>query len=167
MQSIDLSQWSERSLKRFKSLLDRERDAELFPDLALSAEECRELELFRLGGAERRPADAPPPLIRMAYANGILVVVERTIVDPVEEDTPPPRTITPDPPASIINAPIDVAPPSTSEPRCEFCCGRCVGQDHADFITLHWLDPTEIARRDREATQLMLHMIPFGHHGCY
>ena len=97
MQSIDLSQWSERSLKRFKSLLDRERDAELFPDLALSAEECRELELFRLGGAERRLADAPPPLIRMAYANGILVVVERTIVDPVEEDTPPPRTITPDP----------------------------------------------------------------------
>jgi hypothetical protein len=53
-----------------------------------------------------------------------------------------------------------VGPP---EPPCSYCGGReCVGPYHPAYSTLHSQDPVEIAARDREATQVMLKMMPFG-----
>ena len=41
--------------------------------------------------------------------------------------------------------------------------GPCVGTHHEFYRTLHYLDPEETARRQTEATAVMLKMMRFGH----
>jgi len=56
---MDLHRWSDRDLHRYHQLVSKALDAESFPELALTPDELRELEKFRLGIAER--IDPPPP----------------------------------------------------------------------------------------------------------
>lgn len=46
---------------------------------------------------------------------------------------------------------------------CVYCRrAPCIGSDHPAFPTLHFADPTEVARRNEEATKEMLKMLPYG-----
>jgi hypothetical protein len=57
--------------------------------------------------------------------------------------------------------PRDSSPSPKSAPlHCPYCGERpCVGADSPWFRILHWHEPTEIARRDAEATEEMMQMI--------
>ena len=54
---------------------------------------------------------------------------------------------------------------SDNEPQPETCpyCGReCIGPEHPAYPTLHFLDPQEVQKRDKEATAVMRKMVRFG-----
>jgi hypothetical protein len=46
---------------------------------------------------------------------------------------------------------------------CPYCNRPCIGADNRWFRVLHWHDPAEVARRNAEATAVMLKQMPFGH----
>jgi hypothetical protein len=65
-----------------------------------------------------------------------------------------------------VQAPTDPAgevPVSTPMPApeiiCPYCRRKCVGPDHVAYETLHWDDPTEVKKRDKNATAVMLRQI--------
>ena len=55
---VDYNRWSDADLHRYRQLLTRAIDAEVLPELALTDDELRELERYRLGLVER--IDAVP-----------------------------------------------------------------------------------------------------------
>lgn len=71
----------------------------------------------------------------------------------------PETTVTWHPPGE---APTTAEPPPDAAlivPICSYCERPCVGADHAAYRLLHFHDPAEIGRRDREATALMRRMV--------
>ena len=50
---VDYNRWSDADLHRYRQLLTRAIDAEVLPELALTDDELRELERYRLGLVER------------------------------------------------------------------------------------------------------------------
>jgi hypothetical protein len=128
---LDLDSWSERDLRRYYALVAKARDAQVFPEVTLSADECRELEIFRLGIAEREDA-TPAPLVDAS---------------PIEYDKSVPAVVAPPAPAPApAPAPVDADDDVPLEP-CPYCGGPCVGPDHPSYGVLHYNDPEEAERR--------------------
>ena len=48
------------------------------------------------------------------------------------------------------------------ESVCAYCRRACVGPDHIAYEVLHWSDPIEVARRQKEATAVMYRMVGEG-----
>jgi hypothetical protein len=73
----------------------------------------------------------------------------------------------PDPVPSVAPPGLHVAPaPEPEEPpppdQCPYCHQTpCIGPTHHGYSTLHFMDPLEIEKRDKEATAVMLKMMPF------
>ena len=66
-------------------------------------------------------------------------------------------------PATKIEAQ-SVAAPAPAPVVCRYCGNReCVGEDHVLFRIFHLSDPLEIARQNREATDVMLATMRHGH----
>ena len=55
-----------------------------------------------------------------------------------------------------------VVPAPTPEPLCVYCGTLCVGQEHPAYRVLHWRDPQEVERRQKLATDTMLHTMKHG-----
>jgi hypothetical protein len=66
--------------------------------------------------------------------------------------------------AAVSDAPIGqpARQPTVAPAPCSYCGRACVGPDHHAYEVLHYDDPAEVARRDQEATKVMMRMVRFG-----
>ena len=90
-----------------------------------------------------------PVNTRVCEGDG-LILLEPGDVGYVEEIDAPTRNAT------------TAAPRNVATPACAYCGRACCGPEHPAFATLHFLDPLEIAKRDKEATAVMMKMLPYG-----
>jgi len=67
-------------------------------------------------------------------------------------------------PPSTVEAASPTPQPAAEVPHCPYCgARRCVGMESPWYRLLHWDAPEEVARRDRDASAVMLRMMRFGH----
>ncbi len=115
------------------------------------------------GGALSEYEQGQVDVLVMASRGQILLAGE-LIADP-----PPPVAI--DVPALAAEAPEQSRPEPEPEPvpTCEYCrqrfarCAELKAADLGSWRTLHWRDPSEVARRSEESTQIMLAQMRHAH----
>jgi hypothetical protein len=66
------------------------------------------------------------------------------------------------PETTVVWQPPTTPAPPPCAPRCAYCGRPCVGPYHWAYRLLHHTDPTEVARRDAEATADMFAMLRRG-----
>jgi hypothetical protein len=117
--------------------------------------------------AQTSPVLTGGTLVELAERAAALAAVGRRLVD--EEAARLKRGedegyLVPEPgDAGYVDDSVPSAPTTTPAPApdlpCSYCGQACVGPDHEHFSTLHYNDPAEIARRSKEATRVMYHML--------
>jgi hypothetical protein len=101
---------------------------------------------------------------RLETATGKTLEIRRVIVrrqednEPLIIDTTGPTPLVAGLPSEVSATPAGRASASTPAPapECEYCGPRCVGPEHPAYSVLHWNDPLEVQRRDKEATAAMI-----------
>jgi hypothetical protein len=68
----------------------------------------------------------------------------------------PETTVVWQPPTEVTHATTTQEP--TTAP-CSYCGGACVGPTSPHYRALHWTDPTEVAKRNAAATDVMMRQI--------
>jgi hypothetical protein len=54
---------------------------------------------------------------------------------------------------------INAADPGAGSSACPYCMRKCVGRQNHWYHVFHWSDPEQIAKRQAEATEEMLHQM--------
>jgi hypothetical protein len=130
------------ALERLQVLLDRMERGE-----TLSEREEGALDVL-LGAVEGRHTLLPDPVPE---------IPAELLPTPCPE---PARSESPEP------ADTDSPVPATDPRRCPYCLQTpCVGPEHPAFDVLHMSDPVVIEKRRKEATAVMLAMLPYGRRG--